>query len=216
MSTRPLELYYTLIMELWEKQFYFAKLVEGLDGVNLNQLLGFRREILEAIRKSNNIFVAGNGGSNAIASHFVTDLNKVSRDKLIKFSTYGLGQNSSLSSAIANDYGFDVSIVTELSMLAKKNDLLVVISSSGTSKNILNSIKWAKENKVRSFALTGFVGSKADELADNYLNLNLPVGDYGPAEDIHSIICHAITNYLISDEFNVRHLNEKLDSQNLK
>jgi D-sedoheptulose 7-phosphate isomerase len=199
-------------MELWEKQFYFAKLVEGLDGVNLNQLLGFRREILEAIRKSNNIFVAGNGGSNAIASHFVTDLNKVSRDKLIKFSTYGLGQNSSLSSAIANDYGFDVSIVTELSMLAKKNDLLVVISSSGTSKNILNSIKWAKENKIRSFALTGFVGSKADELADNYLNLNLPVGDYGPAEDIHSIICHAITNYLISYEFNVRHLNEQLDS----
>jgi|LakMenEpi03Aug12_release.lakeMendotaPanAssembly.Ray.scaffolds.fasta_scaffold359952_2 D-sedoheptulose 7-phosphate isomerase len=203
-------------MELWEKQFYFAKLVEGLDGVNLNQLLGFRREILEAIRKSNNIFVAGNGGSNAIASHFVTDLNKVSRDKLIKFSTYGLGQNSSLSSAIANDYGFDVSIVTELSMLAKKNDLLVVISSSGTSKNILNSIKWAKENKVRSFALTGFVGSKADELADSYLNLNLPVGDYGPAEDIHSIICHAITNYLISDEFTVRDLNEQLDSQNLK
>jgi D-sedoheptulose 7-phosphate isomerase len=203
-------------MELWEKQFYFAKLVEGLDGVNLNQLLGFRKEILEAIRKSNNIFVAGNGGSNAIASHFVTDLNKVSRDKLIKFSTYGLGQNSSLSSAIANDYGFDVSIVTELSMLAKKNDLLVVISSSGTSKNILNSIKWAKENKIRSFALTGFVGSKADELADNYLNLNLPVGDYGPAEDIHSIICHAITNYLISDEFDVRHLNEQLDSQNLK
>jgi D-sedoheptulose 7-phosphate isomerase len=199
-------------MELWEKQFYFTKLVEGLDGVNLNQLLGFRREILEAIRKSNNIFVAGNGGSNAIASHFVTDLNKVSRDKLIKFSTYGLGQNSSLSSAIANDYGFDVSIVTELSMLAKKNDLLVVISSSGTSKNILNSIKWAKENKIRSFALTGFVGSKADELADNYLNLNLPVGDYGPAEDIHSIICHAITNYLISYEFNVRHLNEQLDS----
>jgi D-sedoheptulose 7-phosphate isomerase len=203
-------------MELWEKQFYFAKLVEGLDGVNLNQLLGFRKEILEAIRKSNNIFVAGNGGSNAIASHFVTDLNKVSRDKLIKFSTYGLGQNSSLSSAIANDYGFDVSIVAELSMLAKKNDLLVVISSSGTSKNILNSIKWAKENKIRSFALTGFVGSKADELADNYLNLNLPVGDYGPAEDIHSIICHAITNYLISDEFDVRHLNEQLDSQNLK
>ena len=203
-------------MELWEKQFYFAKLVEGLDGVNLNQLLGFRKEILEAIRKSNNIFVAGNGGSNAIASHFVTDLNKVSRDKLIKFSTYGLGQNSSLSSAIANDYGFDVSIVTELSMLAKKNDLLVVISSSGTSKNILNSIKWAKENKIRSFALTGFVGSKADELADNYLNLNLPVGDYGPAEDIHSIICHAITNYLISDEFTVRDLNEQLDSQDLK
>jgi D-sedoheptulose 7-phosphate isomerase len=203
-------------MELWEKQFYFAKLVEGLDGVNLNQLLGFRREILEAIRKSNNIFVAGNGGSNAIASHFVTDLNKVSRDKLIKFSTYGLGQNSSLSSAIANDYGFDVSIVTELSMLAKKNDLLVVISSSGTSKNILNSIKWAKGNKVRSFALTGFVGSKADELADSYLNLNLPVGDYGPAEDIHSIICHAITNYLISDEFTVRDLNEQLDSQDLK
>ena len=203
-------------MELWEKQFYFAKIVEGLDKVNLNQLLGFRREIIEAIRKSNNIFVAGNGGSNAIASHFVTDLNKISHDKLIKFSTYSLGQNSSLSSAIANDYGFDVSIATELSMLAKKNDLLVVISSSGTSNNILNSIKWAKENKVRSFALTGFVGSKADELADSYLNLNLPVGDYGPAEDIHSIICHAITNYLISDEFTVRDLNEQLDSQNLK
>jgi D-sedoheptulose 7-phosphate isomerase len=203
-------------MELWEKQFYFAKIVEGLDRVNLNQLLDFRREIIEAIRKSNNIFVAGNGGSNAIASHFVTDLNKISHDKLIKFSTYSLGQNSSLSSAIANDYGFDVSIATELSMLAKKNDLLVVISSSGTSNNILNSIKWAKEHKVRSFALTGFVGSKADELADSYLNLNLPVGDYGPAEDIHSIVCHAIINYLASDEFNVLNLNEQLDSQNLE
>lgn len=216
MLTIPIELHYTLIMELWEKQFYFGKLVEGLDGVNLNQLLGFRREILEAIRKSNNIFVAGNGGSNAIASHFATDLNKISHDKLIKFSTYGLGQNSSLSSALANDYGFEESIVTELSMLAKKNDLLIVISSSGTSKNILNSIKWAKENKVRSFALTGFVGSKADELADSYLNLNLPVGDYGPAEDIHSIICHAIISYLNSDEFNLRYLNEQLDSRNLE
>jgi D-sedoheptulose 7-phosphate isomerase len=189
-------------METWEKQEYFSKIFANLEKVDSVQVFAFRKVILDSIRLQNSIFTVGNGGSSAISSHFVTDLNKVLIDKSIKIPIIALGQNSSLSSAIANDYGYDFSIVKELNTLAKKDDLLIVISSSGRSKNILNALNWARENDVRSFALTGFKGSKADQLADNFLNLGTAEGEYGPVEDVHSIICHAVTSYLINEDLN--------------
>lgn len=183
-------------MQIGETHSYISKITTSLANMSPDLLLSFHTEISRAIRSGSKIFVAGNGGSSAIASHFATDLTKFSYDQNLGFSTFALGQNSALYSALANDYGFENGLVTELSTLAKKNDLLVVISSSGNSNNILKALIWASENQLRTVALTGFIGAKADRFAQISLNLKIQVGDYGSAEDIHSIICHSVINYL--------------------
>lgn len=187
-------------MQIGEKHSYLSKITTSLANINPDQLLAFHTEIARSIRGGSNIFVAGNGGSSAIASHFATDLTKFSYDKNCGFSAFALGQNSALSSAFANDYGFENGLVTELSTLARKNDLLVVISSSGNSNNILKALIWARENQLRTVALTGFTGAKADRFAQISLNLKIQAGNYGSAEDIHSIICHSVINYLSTND----------------
>jgi len=187
-------------MQIEDKHNYFSKITTYLANIEPEQLLLFHTEISKSIKYGSNIFVAGNGGSSSIASHFATDLTKFSNDQHSGFSVFALGQNSALSSALANDYGFENGLVTELKNLAKKNDLLVVISSSGNSNNVIKVLSWARENQLRSVALTGFMGAEADRLAEISLNLKIRVGDYGPAEDIHSIICHSVINYLMTKD----------------
>ena len=172
---------------------YFCKISKILTSMTTNYTLKLRNEILRAMENKNKILIAGNGGSNAIAAHFVTDLNKLFFRKKVSFSIYSVGQNSALTTAISNDYGFEFNLAAELNTLANRDDLLILISSSGRSKNIINALNWARENQIQTFSILGFLDSEAELISDNYLNLNLSYGEYGIAEDIHSIICHSVT-----------------------
>ena len=139
------------------------------------------------------IWIAGNGGSAATASHFATDLSrcKNSRNKPIK--GISLCDNSGLITAISNDFGYEYIYSHQLSNLATTGDLLIVLSASGNSKNILEVIGWAKNNQVKTIALTGFDGGEANKLADISIHIPTEIGDYGVAEDAHSIVCHFLS-----------------------
>jgi D-sedoheptulose 7-phosphate isomerase len=148
----------------------------------------------ETIDSNNRIWVAGNGGSAATASHFATDLSRCNNSSGEPVKGISLCDNSGLITAIGNDFGFDQIFSCQLSNAAAKGDLLIVISASGNSKNLLLAMGWAKNNGVKTLALTGFDGGKAKMLADTSLHVPTSDGDYGVAEDAHSMLCHFLSS----------------------
>ena len=144
-----------------------------------------------ALDQDKNIFVFGNGGCAANASHFVTDLGKGSSDKTYKrFRCLSLNDNNPWMTALGNDYAFEDVFVRQLMNFAKPGDILFTMSVSGNSPNLVNAIQWGKDNKMKTIAL---VGNKRGKLAD--------IGDtvivvedthYGRVEDAHMGICHII------------------------
>jgi len=140
------------------------------------------------------IWIAGNGGSAATASHFATDLSRCRNSRHKPIKGISLCDNSGLITAISNDFGYEYIFSRQLSNLATAGDLLIVLSASGNSKNILEVLGWAKNNQVKTIALTGFDGGEANKMADISIYIPTEIGDYGVAEDVHSIVCHFLSS----------------------
>lgn len=162
-----------------------------MSQTSVDEALGLLSKTFES---NNRIWIAGNGGSAATASHFATDLSRCNNSSGQPVNGISLCDNSGLITAISNDFGFDLVFSCQLSNAAVKGDLLIVISASGNSKNLLLAIEWAKDNGVKTLALTGFDGGKAKVLADTSLHVPTSNGDYGVAEDAHSILCHFLSS----------------------
>jgi len=153
---------------------------------------------LEARTNKQTIFFAGNGGSASTASHFAQDLGEVGRKaKIPGFKTLSLTDNISLLSAIGNDYGFDKIFTVQLLELFCRGDVLVAISASGKSPNVINVVEFAKNAGGKTVGLVGFDGGKMKNLCDHVIHVKTGIGEYGPVEDIHIIMDHLITSYLI-------------------
>lgn len=150
--------------------------------------------LTETFDSGKTIWVAGNGGSAATASHFATDLSRCTNSFGEPVRGISLCDNLGLITAIGNDFGFDSVFSRQLNNVAVKGDLLMVISASGNSKNLLLAIEWAKKNGLKTLALTGFDGGKAKVLADTSLHVPTSNGDYGVAEDSHSMLCHFLSS----------------------
>lgn len=145
----------------------------------------------------NRIFVAGNGGSAALASHFATDLSVGTLRRTGKtIRAVSLADNQSILTATANDVSFEEVYVEQLRVQAQSNDVVVLISSSGKSPNIIRAAKYCRENKLDVVALIGFDGGDLRTLVSHPVFVNSPIGDYGPIEDVHAMICHMFTEYL--------------------
>ena len=170
---------------------YIARQKQTLDTIPVEKveaIIGFFSEALAADRQ---IFVFGNGGSAANASHFVTDLGKGSSDKTRKrFRCLSLNDNTPWITALGNDYTYDDIFVRQLMNFAKAGDILLLMSVSGNSPNLVKAASWAKENGLRVIALLGAGGGSLAGIAD----LPVVVGDthYGRVEDAHMGICHMI------------------------
>ena len=137
------------------------------------------------------IFVVGNGGSASNASHFATDLSKGGSDAVGKrFKCMSLNDNVSWMTALANDYDYDEIFVGQLRNLANPQDLLIALSVSGDSPNVVKAMNWAKENGLSTFALTGARRGKITEIADDCLVINSD--HYGRVEDAQMMICHIL------------------------
>ena len=148
-------------------------------------------EVLEKKLKENKtIYVAGNGGSAATASHMVCDLAKTSGKP---FKVICLSDNISFLTAVGNDISYDEAFSERLKNLGQSGDLLLVITGSGNSKNIIRAVEMAKTLKMDTMAFLGFDGGKVKGLVDNYILI--PSDDYGPIEDFHMILVHLITGY---------------------
>lgn len=179
-------------------RLYFSYLNELLTAIDTESISGVIDCFLTARDNNRTIFFAGNGGSASTASHFAQDLGEVGR-KTNKpgFRTLSLTDNISLLSAIGNDYGFDKIFSIQLSELFSQGDILVAISASGNSPNVVNAVEFARKAGGKTIGLVGFDGGKMKNMCDHVIHVKTDVGTYGPAEDAHMIMDHLITSYLI-------------------
>lgn len=162
------------------------KVLENLDISEINKALNL---LLEAFENGNTVFVFGNGGSSATASHFQNDFNKgISEYTDKKFNFLCLNDNIPTVMAIANDIGFDEIFRFQLDGHIKSGDICMAISGSGNSKNVLNAAEYAKEKGNKIIGLTGFNGGKLKEISD--INLHAPIDSMQITEDIHMIFDH--------------------------
>jgi D-sedoheptulose 7-phosphate isomerase len=170
---------------------YLASHQKMLSNLPLKTIADIVRVFKSALDNDRMIFVFGNGGSAANASHFVTDLGKGSSDKTYKrFRCLSLNDNSSWMTAIGNDYSYDDVFLRQLMNLASKGDVAFVMSVSGSSPNLVKATAWCKSNGVLTI---GLVGGKQGELAtmcDHVLVVDET--HYGRVEDAHMGICHMI------------------------
>lgn len=170
---------------------YRTAVGEALSTVNEHAIETMITWLSEARDKASTVFVCGNGGSAATASHFATDLGKgASLGFPTRFRTIALTDNVPLISAYANDVGYHCIFSEQVRSLASADDILVVISGSGNSGNIIAALEAAKAIPCRTIALTGFDGGLASELAD--LNLVVRSEHMGVIEDVHMSVCHSI------------------------
>lgn len=154
-------------------------------------------KILQATREHDGkIFLVGNGGSAAIASHFANDLNKTvlghKNGKNIKrFQAISLVDNTPLLTAWSNDVGYETALAEQLKNFAQEKDILFAISSSGNSPNIIKAAETAKNLHMDIIGLTGFDGGKLSRLAD--AKIHAPNNQYEIVESTHDSICHLLT-----------------------
>lgn len=162
----------------------------------------FNEEILDVLKNSvkNNqkIFTAGNGGSAALAMHYACDFskgaNKDWEDNFKRFKAIDLTGNTSYITAIANDSNFDEIFKQQLINLASKNDILILISSSGNSPNIIKAAEYGRETGLIVIGITGFDGGKLKKICDYSAHVNFD--SYEVCEDIHSIFGAFLACYL--------------------
>jgi len=176
-------------------QDYIDRLAAGLRAIDPKAI---ERVVatLEAARKDGRrIFLIGNGGSAATASHMTNDLQKLaSQGKSRPYRAIGLADNVPLMTAWGNDESYETIFTRQLEPLADKGDVLIAITGSGNSPNILHALKRAREMGLVTIAFLGFAGGNAKDLADHVLLF--PEGHYGRVEDAHLVLEHLISNYL--------------------
>lgn len=176
------------------KQFarsYLDELISLLDVLNLEQFDKIINAILDAYGKEKKIFVMGNGGSGSTASHFVCDINKgCCMDLEKKFKMICLNDNIPTILALANDVSYDVVFEEQLKNFFEPGDLVIGISGSGNSENVLRAIQYASDNGGRTIGLTGFAGGKLFDRVD--IAFVAEVDDMQKIEDIHMILVHMI------------------------
>lgn len=164
------------------------KTIEGIDLEKVGQAIEWFREARAHDRQ---IFVCGNGGSAATASHFVTDMVKgASYGRPSRFRILALTDSTPTLTAYANDVGYEAVFVEPLKNFARPGDLVVGISGSGNSPNVLRAIEYANSIGCRTLALTGRDGGRLGPMAQ--LNILVPEPHMGRIEDAHLVICHMI------------------------
>jgi D-sedoheptulose 7-phosphate isomerase len=151
----------------------------------------------EARDRGSFIYVAGNGGSSSTASHWVNDLGKATkRSGYRPFKVMCLSDNVSWFSALSNDEGYERVFAGQLDNFAAPGDVLICISASGNSPNLLRAVELARSRKLTTLALVGFDGGVLGQIVDTAVCVHTEKGAYELVEDVHSIICHAITRCL--------------------
>lgn len=174
---------------------YRKQLNQALDSIDTENLSKVFSEILQSISRRDNIFVCGNGGSAAIAEHFVADNSKlVSQNTAFKPKMYSLVSNAALLTAYANDNGYEYCFSEQLKLFGHKTDLLIAISSSGKSPNIINAIRQANKMGMTTISITGFDGGEAKQIS--LYNIHVNSHHYGKVEDCHHIIMHNLASFI--------------------
>ena len=186
---------------------HLTKTIESINSLDESKLTFFVEKIIETIAKKNTILFAGNGGSASTASHFVNDLLTAYTYEQTaerpftykKAKVQSLTESTGIVTGLTNDFNFDDIFVNQLRTISDAGDMLVIITASGNSQNLLNAVSYANENGIFTVAIVGFDGGKVSKMAQLVLHAKTDKGDYGPAEDVHLVINHAVAS-LIRDK----------------
>lgn len=178
---------------------YVYESCRALNSLDLNKLELITEIIFKKIKHNNKIFVCGNGGASSISNHFLCDFNKgikVSSKKKLYPKIISLTNSIELITAISNDESYDNIFVNQIENYVEKNDLIIVFSCSGKSKNILKLINYARRKKMKVIKFFGF--TKKSNQIKNEITYSLNLNNYGVSEDIFQVIMHMISQYIRS------------------
>lgn len=174
---------------------YFTRLAAAAGTVDRSRVEEAAEILIEAHRRDGIIYSCGNGGSAAIANHLVCDHCKlVQTDTDIRPRIASLSTTVEMITAIGNDLSYDEVFAYQLRSLARPGDVLVTISSSGDSENIVRAVQWAREIDIPVIAMTGFSGGRSAALAD--VNLHVQADNYGVIEDVHQSLMHILAQFI--------------------
>jgi D-sedoheptulose 7-phosphate isomerase len=176
-----------------DMSMYLEAVKGSIGALDTAVLTKFADTLAAAYEAEKTVFVIGNGGSGANASHFAQDMSKgifLNHPTNKPFRALSLTDNTSYITAIANDDGYDKIFSTQLHVFAKPGDLLVCISGSGNSKNIVEAIHYAKQNNIFVVSVTGYDGGILKKEAD--FSVHVPLNEMCTVESIHSVIFHLI------------------------
>lgn len=174
---------------------YFEQLARAATSIRPDAVRAASVLLKTAIENEKRIYVCGNGGSSAISNHMHCDFAKgVRTGTSLLPRIVSLAANLETIMAIGNDIGFDDVFIYQLKGCASPGDVLITISSSGNSENVVRPLQWARENDLKTIALTGFDGGRSARLAD--VNLHVEAHNYGIVEDIHQSLVHILAQYL--------------------
>ena len=180
---------------------YRDKLFTLFDKIDFSVLEKITETIVNAYKNDKTIYVAGNGGSAATASHYQVDFGffvRYFKKKRIKVRS--LTDHSPLMTAIGNDNSYEEVFTQQMQDHFNEGDVLIAISASGNSMNVVKAAEYATSLGGTSIGLVGFEGGKLKDSCDICLFTPNPKGDYGPIEDLHMILCHMLVSYLRKDE----------------
>ncbi len=184
---------------------YLEHEIDTLKALDVNEINAALNLLLETFENGNTVFVFGNGGSSATASHFQNDFNKgVSEHTEKKFNFQCLNDNVATVMAVANDIGFEEVFRFQLIGHMRPGDVALAISGSGNSKNVLNAVEYAKSQGAKVIGLTGFGGGKLKELSD--VSLHVPVNSMQITEDIHMVFDHLMMSIFYRSLAGIEHL----------
>jgi D-sedoheptulose 7-phosphate isomerase len=180
---------------------FLERVGQELMRIDPAQVKALADAVHECYEKKRLVFLCGNGGSGSNASHFCEDLGKgtlrradFDNDNKTRLRVLSLTDNTPYILAWGNDEGFDRVFVEQLKNLAGPGDLLIAISGSGNSPNVLRAVDWANRNGLKTFGCTGFTGGKLRTLAHH--GLHVPLDDMGIVESIHLTAFHWVVDDL--------------------
>ena len=176
---------------------YLDYLQSVLRRVNTADIGRFIQTLLDARERGATVFFIGNGGSAATASHFANDLAIGTNHYDRPFRSISLTDNVPIITALSNDFGYEEIFVRQLWVLGRKGDVLVGISASGNSPNLLKAFDYALSAGIKTVAITAFDGGKMKDMADEGIHVPTEPKEYGPAEDAHMILDHLVGAFLM-------------------
>ncbi len=178
---------------------YSDRLRAVLAGTDWSGVAQLGEELLDCWKTRRQVFLCGNGGSAGNAIHLANDfLYGISRQKGSALRVTALPANSSVLTCLANDEGYDQIFSLQLAVLANRGDVLIALSGSGNSPNIVKVLEQAREMGVKTYAILGYTGGKAKELAD--VPLHFPVDDMQISEDLQLIAGHMLMQWLYKNK----------------
>jgi D-sedoheptulose 7-phosphate isomerase len=175
---------------------YIDHLRSVLTRIDTGHIAQFIETLLDARSRGATIFFIGNGGSAATASHFANDIAIGTGDYAQPFRAVSLTDNVPVLTAIGNDFGYQDVFVRQLRVLGRKGDVVVGISASGNSPNVVSAFDYAASAGIKTVAITAFDGGQMKRMSDLSVHVPTEPKEYGPAEDAHMMLDHLVGAYL--------------------